>query len=192
MFRKYLSLIVLVVFAAGCGVKAQTYVMTKERVDQEIDGNAGCLSGECASAPAPEKKTRKVYVLEVTKALPESQIKKIEEEIMSSSVTVNEPQQEVAMDQEIVPASAPQKRRAVVIPPIEDELASLDKVEEAPQGPTEDQTYTVLKDDTLQKIAKKFYGSFGKWYRIYEANKEVIKDPNLVKPGTVITIPAVK
>ncbi len=189
MFRNFLCVVILAVFAAGCGVKAQTYVMTKERVDQEAEGNGGCLSGKCEAAPAPEKKTRKVYILEVTKPLPESQVKKIEEEIQSSSTSIDV-QEEVA--QEVVPASASQQRRAVVIPPIEDELASLDKVEEVPQGPTEDQSYTVLKDDTLQKIAKKFYGSFGKWYMIYEANKEVIKNPNLVKPGTVITIPAVK
>ena len=51
-------------------------------------------------------------------------------------------------------------------------------------------TYTVLKDDTLQKIAKKFYGSYGKWIKIYDANKNKMKNPNFVKPGTVITIPA--
>ena len=49
--------------------------------------------------------------------------------------------------------------------------------------------YTVMKDDTLQKISKKVYGSHGKWTKIYDANKDKIKNPNFVKPGTVITIP---
>ena len=46
-----------------------------------------------------------------------------------------------------------------------------------------------MKDDTLQKISKKVYGSHGKWTKIYDANKDKIKNPNFVKPGTVITIP---
>ena len=49
--------------------------------------------------------------------------------------------------------------------------------------------YTVDKDDTLQKIAKKFYDSYGKWTRIYEANKSVIPNPDRIKPGTVLQIP---
>ena len=53
-------------------------------------------------------------------------------------------------------------------------------------------TYTVQKDDTLQKISKKLFGSYGKWYKIYEANKNKIKNPNLLKPGMVLTIPAIK
>ena len=66
------------------------------------------------------------------------------------------------------------------------------KAEKIMTGPTEATTYTVLKDDTLQKIAKKYYGSYGAWMKIYKANKEKIKNPNLLKAGTVLTIPAVK
>lgn len=49
--------------------------------------------------------------------------------------------------------------------------------------------YTVEKDDTLQKISQKFYSSYGKWPRIYEANKSVIPNPDRIKPGTVLQIP---
>ena len=59
-------------------------------------------------------------------------------------------------------------------------------------GSVQAATYTVQKDDTLQKISKKVFGSYGKWYKIYEANKEKIKNPNVLKPGTVLTIPTVK
>ena len=51
-------------------------------------------------------------------------------------------------------------------------------------------SYVVEKDDTLQKIAKKIYGSYGKWTRIYDANRAVIKDPNFLKPGVTLSIPA--
>ena len=49
--------------------------------------------------------------------------------------------------------------------------------------------YTIQKDDTLQKISKKFYDSFSQWPKIYELNKDVIDDPDRIKPGTVIQVP---
>ena len=50
-------------------------------------------------------------------------------------------------------------------------------------------TYTVQKGDTLSGIAKKFYGDSSKWRIIYNANKDKIKDPNLIRTGWVLTIP---
>ena len=51
-------------------------------------------------------------------------------------------------------------------------------------------TYVVVKGDSLSKIAKAFYGSAGKWRLIYEANKAVVgNNPDLIKPGQVLTIP---
>lgn len=51
--------------------------------------------------------------------------------------------------------------------------------------------YTIQTGDTLSKIAKHFYGDAGKYPVIFEANKEVIKDPNLIYPGQMIRIPKV-
>ena len=50
-------------------------------------------------------------------------------------------------------------------------------------------TYTVQKGDSLSKIAKEFYGDAREWKKIYEANKERIKNPDLIQPGWVLTIP---
>jgi nucleoid-associated protein YgaU len=55
--------------------------------------------------------------------------------------------------------------------------------------PAADRTYTVVKGDTLSKIAKQFYGSAGQWKRIYEANKDTIKNPDLIYPGQTFRIP---
>ena len=52
-------------------------------------------------------------------------------------------------------------------------------------------TYTVKKGDSLWKIAKKYYGNGSKYTKIYEANKSKIKNPNLIYPGQVFTIPGV-
>jgi len=46
-----------------------------------------------------------------------------------------------------------------------------------------------VKDDSLSKIAKREYGDAGKWRRIYEANQDVIKDPDLIYPGQTLKIP---
>lgn len=50
--------------------------------------------------------------------------------------------------------------------------------------------YTVKKGDTLWAIAKKYYGSGAKYPKIVAANKNKIKNPNLIHIGWVLTIPA--
>ncbi len=57
-------------------------------------------------------------------------------------------------------------------------------------APSTNKTYTVVKGDCLWNIAKKFYGNGSKYTVIYDANKDKIKNPNLIYPGQVLTIPA--
>lgn len=49
--------------------------------------------------------------------------------------------------------------------------------------------YIIQKGDTLSKIAKQYYGDANKYPRIFEANREVIKNPDLIFPGQKIRIP---
>jgi len=49
--------------------------------------------------------------------------------------------------------------------------------------------YTIQSGDSLSKIARQFYGNANDWQKIYEANKDKIKDPNLIHPGQKIIIP---
>ncbi len=58
----------------------------------------------------------------------------------------------------------------------------------APPAP-EKQFYTVKKGDYLSKIAKEVYGNANKYMVIFEANKPMLKDPNLIYPGQVLVIP---
>ena len=57
-----------------------------------------------------------------------------------------------------------------------------------PSGPVS-RDYTVKSGDSLSKIAKQFYGNAGEWQKIYQANRDKIKDPNLIHPGQKIIIP---
>lgn len=50
-------------------------------------------------------------------------------------------------------------------------------------------THTVIKGETLWGIAKKYYGDGAKYDRIYNANTDKIKNPNLIYVGQVLTIP---
>lgn len=49
--------------------------------------------------------------------------------------------------------------------------------------------YTVVKGDTLSKIAKEFYGDAMKYPAIFEANKPMLTHPDLIYPGQVLRIP---
>jgi nucleoid-associated protein YgaU len=49
--------------------------------------------------------------------------------------------------------------------------------------------YTVVKGDYLSKIAKEMYGDASKYPVIFEANKPMLKDPDLIYPGQVLRIP---
>jgi nucleoid-associated protein YgaU len=49
--------------------------------------------------------------------------------------------------------------------------------------------YTVRKGDTLSAIAKREYGKASEWRRIFEANRDQIDNPDLIRPGQELTIP---
>jgi len=49
--------------------------------------------------------------------------------------------------------------------------------------------YTIRSGDTLGKIARQYYGDAMQYPRIFEANREVIEDPDKIYPGQRIRIP---
>lgn len=53
-------------------------------------------------------------------------------------------------------------------------------------------TYTVKKGDTLSKIAEEHLGDANDYMRIFEANKDQLTDPDMIKPGQVLKIPAME
>ena len=50
-------------------------------------------------------------------------------------------------------------------------------------------TYTVKPGDSLSKISKQLYGNANEYMKIFEANRDVLSDPNKISPGQTLKIP---
>ena len=59
----------------------------------------------------------------------------------------------------------------------------------APPQPAPVEYYVIQKGDSLSAIAKRYYGNAQDYPRIFDANREVIKNPDLIYPGQKIRIP---
>jgi nucleoid-associated protein YgaU len=87
-------------------------------------------------------------------------------------------------------ASAEAKEKAILM------VGNLQGVKEvqadsltAPAVAGKTEYYVIKSGDTLSAIAQRFYGKGSEYPRIFEANREVIKNPDLIYPGQKIRIP---
>lgn len=55
--------------------------------------------------------------------------------------------------------------------------------------PASGRTYVVVDGDSLSKIAQREYGDAKRWPDIYAANKDIIKNPDLIYPGQTLRLP---
>jgi nucleoid-associated protein YgaU len=68
-------------------------------------------------------------------------------------------------------------------------VASVDDQMTVDQSAPEAQYYTVVKDDNLSKISKQYYSDPNKYTKIFEANKPMLKRPELIYAGQVLRLP---
>jgi nucleoid-associated protein YgaU len=162
--RGFLLAIIAVMFFSGCAVR--TYEIQQNRVDQDLaTGNRGTLKGDVPKDDLKDRKTtRKVKVVEL-ELLP---LKKSLERSNAKSAPGADALQQGPSDS---------SGGLVAEPSIS-----------APVAPVFEE-YTVQENDTLQKIAHKYYGSFDQWVRIYEANRDVLKGPDNIHPKQKLRIP---
>jgi len=183
---------------AGCsGWTVRTETSTEPRVDQEISGNRGFLSGKPTAPPKePTFTERRVYRIEV-EIPPSRKKKKSPAAKKKSAVEPPKDDQEAwgnrgyifggpkAEEARAASEAAEVKKTPVAL--IKEKIAEVFKP--APEQAVKTQTYKVRKGDTLQKISRKFYGTTKKWPLLYKVNRDKLKSPNEVYPGQVLIIP---
>ena len=81
------------------------------------------------------------------------------------------------------PATAPRAEKPAAAPAPAPGVAP--KADDNPYA----QHYVVQKGDTLSKIAEEFYGDKMLYPKIFEANRDLLTDPNKIKPGQKLRIP---
>lgn len=75
--------------------------------------------------------------------------------------------------------------------PAEPEKPTVSEVPAAPEKPAaQEGTYTVQAGDCLYRIAQQAYGDGSQWGRLYEANRDIIRDPAWIYVGQVLKVPA--
>jgi len=149
-----------VLVASGC--RTATRVVQEPRIDLEFSGgNRGYLLG----TPPPVSEDRKT-----TRQIVETEI-----EFPSFSRAAKGQPRTVGLGE--------------VAPP------EIDLGEEAPMPeegfPQTYDTYVVKKGETLWSIAAdpQVFGDATKWRRLYEANRDVLKSPDRIRPGMALRIP---
>jgi nucleoid-associated protein YgaU len=70
-----------------------------------------------------------------------------------------------------------------------EERMATDKEKKSTDEWSADQWHEVKKGETLWKIAEHYYGDGSLYTKIAEANRDTIKDPNLIRIGQRIRIP---
>jgi len=185
MKNKLFKVLVILIFSfSSTGCLVRTYTTTKERVDQDISGNQGCLQGECPSLERKEKSsTREIAVMEIElkspmkfgfgKGKPKVPKEKTQDKDTDGNLGYLTGTPDESLEKDIVQRGQ-----------VEDKLF----LEEA-GGQQSFTEYKIKNGDTLQKISKKFYGTYSKWMQIYNANKDKIKDPDNISPGEILNIP---
>ncbi|MBF0521593.1 MAG: LysM peptidoglycan-binding domain-containing protein [Candidatus Omnitrophica bacterium] len=180
-FMKMVGTIAGIILISGCasrGVTVQSYFEQKPRVDQALsEGNQGYLMGSPSAEQTERKATREIFVVEVSKeATPGDDVYKVKRDASTEN-------------QSAAPSASGSSNLTAV--EAESPVPAITPIATTPTQVTYE-AYKVDKDDTLQKIAKKFYNDYSKWPRIYEANKALIKNPDRIQPGITLQIPVEK
>jgi LysM repeat protein len=69
-------------------------------------------------------------------------------------------------------------------------VASQQQASSGVRPSTAERTYTVKPGDSLSKIAKEMYGNPNEYQKIFDANRDQLRDPNQIRPGQQLKIPA--
>lgn len=158
---KLAGICVLASTLALSGCVARTYNLTRDRVDQDLSTTSGNRGYLRGNAPEPKERTNTRTVRVFEIELGKNKNSNVSCPATTPLTTISE---EPVMAQEQEAQNEPLSQNF--------------------------ETYKVAKNDTLQKISKKFYGTTKKWTKIYEANQDILRGPDKLYPGQTIKIPS--
>ncbi len=168
----------LVSLISGCIIR--TYSVVKDRVDQQVTGNQGYLTGSNpAGTQAPKKftqRTSKVVEIELRSPVKVERLKEPPKPIENRQTNDTSLEGNLGFIE-----GKPEALKPI---PTGQSMASITTAAKF-------DTYKVQKGDTLQKISSRpeIYGTSKKWMKIYEANKDKLKSPDKIRPGQELRIP---
>ncbi len=176
-----LGALIFALVLSGC-VTAK--VVERERVDQDISGNQGYIMGNAPTTGDQTGPSTRQFI-------------KVDVELPPYKTQKEQPDKDVWGNQGYInrqPALLNQKP-TVIFPSrpsmVEEEGEYVSTKASVTKTKPTLAAYKVKKNDSLWKIAKRadVYGNGNKWRKIYEANKDKIKNPNKLRPGIVLVIP---
>lgn len=156
---------------------AKIFGLGKDKEEKKVEANAKAASKAAADESAREEKAAR----------------KLEETIRDLQLQVDNLKVTVDDDQATIEGKAynqSTKEKVVLVVGNTNGIATVDDLMTVEHVEAESKFYTVVKGDTLSKIAKQYYGNANKYQGIFEANKPMLKDANLIYPGQVLRIPA--
>jgi nucleoid-associated protein YgaU len=139
---------------------------------------------KAAAAPQPTIDVNKVRAVALKRLVNDSKlpVQSLEITVDGDRATVRGTVPDQATREKVVLCCG----NAATIASVDDQLVVR---QEAQQQEPESRYYTVVKGDTLSKIAKQYYGSAAKYPVIFEANKPMLTHPDKIYPGQVLRIP---
>ena len=191
--RSLIALLVSIVVAMSLSGCLRTYTFKQERVDQEIAGNRGTIMGEVTPAPAIRAVPKRTVIgvdVEIPAFVNYDKKKSVEKKEITPDKELwgnkgNLFSRNGGAQQKTYPYKAERVKKVSVVE--KPSIFSRKKVSKKPSFVE----YTVKKGDTLSSIAARsdIYGNAGKWKKIYDANRKILKDPSRLYPGQVLRIP---
>ncbi len=182
--------LILAVVLIGCARVVSTY--TTERVDQVLDvGNRGYMAGAPPPAPVEERKLTRTMIKFEFPLPPFPEWRRhywTDKELWGNrGYIIGGPPRVVTRPPEPVREKVARVVEEAEVP----RLVIMEEPIEVLPKPKLLTTHTVVKGECLWYIAgyTEIYGNPLEWPSIYEANRDIIKDPNLIYPGQVLRIP---
>ena len=176
---------------AEAKAKAEAEAKAAEEARKKQEAEAKAKAEAEAKAKAAEEARKKQEAAAKAKAEAEAKAKAVEEARKKQEAEAKAEAEANAKAAE----EARKKQEADTKPTMAVPKAEPAKVESKPAtAPTPVQAtaariYEVKPGDSLSKIALEVYGNAGRWPEIFEANKDQIKNPNLIHPGQKLRIP---